>query len=103
MNNPTEEELLARVSVGPRVMQWQVDEAIVTTYYHVPPGTTLTLCVLTLANGFTVTGESACASPANFDAEVGRHFALEDAKRKLWPLMGYALREQLAAAARAAG
>lgn len=55
----------------------------------------LTFCVLTLKNGFTVTGESACASPDNFDAEVGRKIALENAKQKVWPLMGYALKEQL--------
>lgn len=55
----------------------------------------LTICVLVLKNGFTVTGESACASPENFDAEVGRKIAFENAKQKLWPLMGYALKEKL--------
>ena len=56
----------------------------------------LTFCVLVLKNGFTVTGESACASPENFDAEIGRKIALENAKQKIWPLMGYALKEKLA-------
>jgi len=56
----------------------------------------LTFCVLTLRNGFMVTGESACASPENFDAEIGRKIALENAKQKIWPLMGYALKEKLA-------
>jgi len=55
----------------------------------------LTFCVLVLQNGFTVTGESACASPENFDAEIGRKIARENAKQKLWPLMGYALKQQL--------
>lgn len=55
----------------------------------------LTFCVLILRNGFTVTGESACASPENFDAEIGRKIALENAKQKVWPLMGYALKETL--------
>lgn len=55
----------------------------------------LTFCVLVLRNGFTVTGESACASPENFDAELGRKIARENAKNKLWPLMGYALKERL--------
>ena len=55
----------------------------------------LTFCVLVLKNGFTVTGESACASPENFDAEIGRKIARENAKQKIWPLMGYALKEQL--------
>ena len=60
----------------------------------------LTFCVLALKNGFTVTGESACASPENFDAEVGRKIARQNAMQKIWPLMGYELRSQLAAEAR---
>lgn len=57
----------------------------------------LTFCVLILRNGFTVTGESACASPENFDAEIGRRIARENAVAKVWPLMGYELRSKLAA------
>lgn len=56
----------------------------------------LTFCVLVLRNGFVVTGESACASPENFDAELGREIARHHAVSKIWPLMGYALRERLA-------
>lgn len=56
----------------------------------------LTFCVLVLKNGFTVTGESACASPENFDAELGRKIARQNAVAKIWPLMGYALKERLA-------
>ena len=56
----------------------------------------LTFCVLVLRNGFTVTGESACASPENFDAEVGRKIARQNAVSRIWPLMGYELRSQLA-------
>jgi hypothetical protein len=48
-----------------------------------------------LQNGFTVTGESACASPENFDAEIGRKVARQNAVQKIWPLMGYALKQQL--------
>lgn len=55
----------------------------------------LTFCVLVLKSGFTVTGESACASPENFDAELGRKIARANAVNKLWPLMGYALKERL--------
>lgn len=55
----------------------------------------LTFCVLVLRNGFTVTGESACASPENFDAEVGRKIARQNAVNKIWPLMGYELRSKL--------
>ena len=55
----------------------------------------LTFCVLMLKNGFTVTGESACASPENFDAEIGRKIARQNAVGKIWPLMGYELRTKL--------
>ena len=64
--------------------------------FEIPPALELlTFCVLVLSNGFTVTGESACASPENFDAEIGRKIARENAVKKIWPLMGYALREQI--------
>ena len=55
----------------------------------------LTICILELKNGFTVTGESACASPENFDAELGRNIARANAVNKIWPLMGYVLKEKL--------
>lgn len=57
----------------------------------------LTFCVLLLKNGFTVTGESACASPANFDYELGKKIARKHATDKIWALEGYALKERLAA------
>lgn len=56
----------------------------------------LTFCVLVLKNGFTVTGESACASPENFDAEIGRKIAREKALEDVWKVMGYELRSKLA-------
>jgi hypothetical protein len=55
----------------------------------------LTFCVLVLKNGFTVTGESACASPENFDAELGRKIARQNAVNKIWPLLGFALKQRL--------
>jgi hypothetical protein len=55
----------------------------------------LTFCVLVLKNGFTVTGESACASPENFDAKLGRKIARQNAVNKIWPLMGYELKQRL--------
>ncbi len=57
----------------------------------------LTICLVVLRNGFTVIGKSAPASAENFDAELGRKLAREDAIRQVWPLMGYALRDRLAA------
>lgn len=55
----------------------------------------LTFCVLVLENGFTVTGESACVSPENFDAEIGREVARENAVNKIWPLEGYLLKSTI--------
>ena len=71
------------------------DELTRLTGYHAELGF-LTFCILVLRNGFTVTGESACASPENFDAELGRKIARQNAVAKVWPLMGYELRSKLA-------
>jgi hypothetical protein len=57
----------------------------------------MTLCFLTMRNGFVVVGKSAPASPENFDPEKGKTFAREDAIRQLWPLMGFSLRDRLSA------
>lgn len=57
----------------------------------------LTICVLTLKNGFTIVGKSACASPENYDAELGGKIAREDARKQIWALEGYLLRSKLAA------
>jgi len=57
----------------------------------------LSICILVLKNGFTIIGKSAPASPENFNAELGRKLAYEDCIRQLWPLMGFALRDELAA------
>lgn len=56
----------------------------------------MTFCVLVLKNGYTVVGQSAVASPVNFDAEIGRGYARRDATKKLWPLLGFRLRDSLA-------
>ena len=64
------------------------------------PLTLLTFCVLVLKNGFTVTGESACASPENFDAELGRKISRANAVNKVWPLLGFSLKQKLHEAAK---
>lgn len=64
---------------------------------------TLTICIVKLKNGFKAVGTSACASPENFDPEVGRRLAFKDALRQMWPLEGYLLRERLFNASEAAG
>ena len=128
MNDQTvEQEIQAKGLTAPRVTPQDIEANIVSEHYFtardgrrgaVAGGTyvgrerpqfgeadlaaldLLTFCVLVLRNGFTVTGESACASPENFDAEIGRKIARQNAMQKIWPLMGYELRSQLAAEAR---
>lgn len=72
-------------------------------FYYQPHGSTLTVCMVRLPNGFIVTGASACADPAQFNAELGRQLALSDARRQVWPLEGYRLRQRLHEAEFAAG
>jgi hypothetical protein len=60
------------------------------------PTSLLTICLIVMQNGFTVVGKSAPASPENFNADLGKKFAREDAIRQIWPLMGFALRDRLA-------
>jgi hypothetical protein len=90
-----EEEIRRKGLTGPRITPEGIESVIVGVDFHVFPGTMLTVCCLTLRNGFTVVGESACASPANFDAEIGRKIARENAKQKIWALEGYLLKEKL--------
>lgn len=68
--------------------------------YYVLPGTTCTICNITLANEFGVRGESACVDPKNFDEAIGRRIAYENAFQNLWQLEGYLLAERLHNAAR---
>ena len=90
-----EEEIVKKGLTAPRVTPARLEEVIVSEQYHVFPNTTFTSCLLTLANGYTVLGESACASPENYNAELGRKTARENAKNKIWQLEGYLLREKL--------
>lgn len=113
-----EQEIQAKGKTAARVTPADIDTNIVSTFYFTAAqgaekaardngsyaaGTPaegealrlLTFCVLILRNGFTVTGESACASPENFDEEIGRKIARQNAVQKIWSLMGYALKEKI--------
>lgn len=94
-----EAEIQAKGLNAPRLTPDHIDAQIVAEAFHVFPGTTLTVCALTLKNGFQVVGESAAASPANFNEELGRKIARDDARNKIWALEGYLLRSKLALAA----
>lgn len=90
-----EQEIQEKDLNAPRLTPNAIDAAIRSEQYHVFDNTTLTVCCLTLRNGFTVTGESAAASPANFDAEIGREIARQNARDKIWALEGYLLKQRL--------
>lgn len=90
-----EAEIKAKGLTAPRVTPDRLEQVIVSEQYHVFPNSTFTACLLTLENGYTVLGESACASPENFNAELGRKIARENAKNKIWALEGYLLRQKL--------
>ena len=110
-----EKEIQAKGLTAPRVTPADIESEIASeTYFtaadgergaagssfgyaqHTPLGL-LTFCVLVLKNGYTVTGESACASPENFNAEIGRKIARQNAVNKIWPILGFRLRDKLAA------
>jgi hypothetical protein len=90
-----EAELQAKGLTAPRLTPDMISNKINQIQFHRFPETTLTICALTLQNGFVVVGESAAASPANFDEEIGRNIAFENARQKIWALEGYLLRESL--------
>ncbi|MBE9673197.1 Gp49 family protein [Escherichia coli] len=109
-----EKEILAKGKTAPRLTPDHIESVIAEEHYFtafdgiraayegvrevlsVHPSTrSLTICVLVLCNGFIVTGESACASPKNFDAEIGRKVARKNAIEKIWPLEGYLLKQKL--------
>ena len=102
-----ERSIQAKGLTAPRVTPQMIDDCIVAEYsFTADKALTgcplhdslklLTICVLVLRNGFTVTGESACVSAENFDADVGHRVAREKAKDKIWAFEGYRLRSQLA-------
>ncbi len=114
-----EREIQAKANKAPRVTPANIEAEIVSEHYFTAldgalntgrgadkPNTPalsetlglLTFCVLVLHNGFTVTGESACASPENFDAGLGRRIARQNAVEKMWPLLGFRLRDKLMSA-----
>ena len=107
-----EQEIQSKNLNAPRLTPDHIDSKIKAVEYILPrdvckrdngvevfdaplPLQTLTFCILTLENGFTVTGESACASPENFDAEIGKKIAYDNARNKIWALEGYLLKERL--------
>lgn len=96
MNNAElEQEVIEKGLTAPRITLKHIESIIVDIQYYVFPLSQLTACCLTLQNGFTVLGESACASPDNFNQALGEKLAKENAVSKIWRLEGYLLKQQL--------
>jgi len=90
-----ETALQAAGATAPRLTPGDVDLAIAAEAYYRFPGTTMTVCCLTLRNGFHVIGHSAAASPGNYNEELGRMIARLKAREQIWMLEGYLLRQRL--------
>ncbi len=93
-----EQEIQDKGLTAPRVTPGDIEAAIKGETYTVLPNGRTTVCQLTLDNGFTVEGISAAVSIENFDAEIGNKVARQNAVGKVWELLGFRLRDKLAAA-----
>lgn len=91
-----EQEIQNKGLVAPRLTPEHISGMCMKDQYYVFPETNTTVCCITLFNGFTVIGESACVSDANFDEEIGRNIAFLNARDKIWLLEGYLLNAKLA-------
>lgn len=90
-----EQEILVKNLTAPRVTIEHINNCIVKADFYTFPNTTVTICCLTLTNGFTIIGESACADIRNFDKALGQEIAKTNARDKIWSLEGYLLRQKL--------
>ena len=90
-----EAEIQAKNLTAPRVTLDMILQSIEEeSYFHIP-GTTITICVLTLKNGYTLTGQSACVDPANYNEELGNKIARQKAIDSAWALFGFQLASEL--------
>ena len=89
-----EQQLQEKGLNAPRLTPELIDNCIAGKVFHKLTDV-LTVCVITLKNGFTVTGESACVSPANYNQEIGESIAFKNAREKIWLLEGYRLQCEL--------
>lgn len=80
---------------APRLTPAHIDSVISEILYYRVPNTTTTICSLVLENGFVVNGESAAASIENFDEQIGKKVAFDNARDKIWQLEGYLLKQKL--------
>ena len=80
---------------APTVTQQGIFDKIKGATYTLLPNGRTTICQLTMENGFTIEGQSACVSADNYNQHLGEKYAYEDALNKVWPFEGYLLAEQI--------
>lgn len=87
-------ELALEASPAERVTPEYMKSRIASVEYQLWPNSTFTQCRITLDNGYSVMGESACVNPANYRQDIGEKIAHDNAFNKLWPLFGFLLAEK---------
>ncbi|WP_435014682.1 Gp49 family protein [Xanthomonas arboricola] len=92
-----EQEIQAKGLTAPRVLLADIEAEIDQDMFLCAIDGRLTICVLRLKNGFLVTGESAATHADNYDQELGKKIARANAVDKVWPLLGFRLRDKLEA------
>lgn len=92
----TDQELQKAIDAKPfeKVTEEGIKKRIAAIAYFVLPGTTVTICSITMENGYSFRGESACVDSRNFDPEIGEALAFKDAFRQIWAFEGYLLAER---------
>ena len=90
-----EKEIQSKGLNAPRLTPEKIDAVIVSKSFYVFPGTAVTVCCLTLSNGYNTIGYSAAASIENFNIELGQKIAYENARQHIWQLEGYLLKQKL--------
>lgn len=81
--------------VAPRITEANIKNKIADVSYTTLPSGKVMVCEITLINGFTVRGEAAVVSIANFRENIGREISYRNAFDKIWELEGYLLQERL--------
>lgn len=86
-------EKLLEESEHPRVTTGSIEDKIADTSFirHAH----LTICVITMKNGFFFVGSAAPADARNYNPDIGEHYAYEDAFKKIWSHEGYLLRNMI--------
>lgn len=96
ISNEGRDRLLANTPSPRKITPELINSRIKSTqFYHLAQNQTVTICRITLDNGYSAGGESACVDPANYNQRLGEKIAYDDAFKKLWPLFGFLLAEQI--------